>query len=54
MDDERAHDAADLRFILSVRDRAHLEQAVRILKRTPAVLRVQRVRPRVGRPGSER
>ncbi len=54
MDDERAQDAADLRFILSVRDRAHLEQAVRILKRTPAVLRVQRVRPRSGRPGSDR
>ncbi len=54
MDDERAQDAADLRFILSVRDRAHLEHAVRILKRTPAVLRVQRVQPRMGRAGAER
>ena len=46
MDDDRAHDAADLRFLLSVRDLAHLESAIRILRRTPAVMDVQRVRPR--------
>ncbi|MFD0669328.1 RelA/SpoT family protein [Ramlibacter sp. MAHUQ-53] len=51
MDDERAQDAADLRFLISVRDRQHLEAAMRILKRTPAVLRAQRVRPRAGRTG---
>ncbi|HSW17715.1 MAG TPA: TGS domain-containing protein, partial [Ramlibacter sp.] len=48
MDDERAQDAADLRFVVSVRDRTHLESAMRTVRRTPAVLRVQRVRP--GRP----
>jgi GTP pyrophosphokinase len=51
MDDDHAQDSADLRFLVSVRDRQHLEAAMRILKRTPAVLRVQRVRPRAGRHG---
>jgi GTP diphosphokinase / guanosine-3',5'-bis(diphosphate) 3'-diphosphatase len=45
MDDERAQDATDLRFLVAVRDRSHLEQAMRVLRRTPAVMRVQRVRP---------
>jgi GTP pyrophosphokinase len=45
MGDEKAQDATDLRFIVAVRDRAHLEAAMRTLKRTPSVLKVQRVRP---------
>ena len=45
MDDERAQDATDLRFIVSVRDRAHLESVLRNLKRTAAVMRAQRITP---------
>ena len=45
MGDERAQDATDLRFIVAVRDRAHLESVIRALKRTPSVMRAQRVRP---------
>jgi GTP diphosphokinase / guanosine-3',5'-bis(diphosphate) 3'-diphosphatase len=45
MGDEKAQDATDLRFIVAVRDRTHLETAMRALKRTPSVIRVQRVRP---------
>ncbi len=43
MGQEESQDASDLRFVISVRDRAHLEQALRHLKRTPAVLRAVRV-----------
>ena len=32
MDDDHAQDSADLRFLVSVRDRLHLEAAIRILK----------------------
>ncbi len=46
MGEERAQDAADLRLIIAVHDRTHLESAIRMLKRTPAVLQVERVRPR--------
>jgi GTP pyrophosphokinase len=45
MDDEKRQDATDLRFIVAVRDKAHLDSAMRTLKRTPSVMRVQRVRP---------
>jgi GTP pyrophosphokinase len=45
MGEEKAQDATDLRLIIAVRDRAHLESVMRVLKRTPAVLKVQRVRP---------
>ena len=47
MGDEKAQDATDLRFVVAVRDRAHLDAAMRDLKRTPSVrARVQRrVRP---------
>jgi GTP pyrophosphokinase len=45
MDDEKNQDATDLRFLVAVRDKAHLEHAMRVLKRTPSVMRVQRVRP---------
>jgi guanosine-3',5'-bis(diphosphate) 3'-pyrophosphohydrolase len=42
MGQEETQDASDLRFVISVRDRAHLEQALRHIKRTPAVLRAVR------------
>ena len=45
MGDDKAQDATDLCFIVAVRDRAHLEAAMRTLKRTASVLKVQRVRP---------
>ena len=45
MGDEKAQDATDLRFIVAVRDKVHLDGAMRVLKRTPSVLHVQRVRP---------
>jgi GTP pyrophosphokinase len=47
MEDERRQDATDLRFIVSVRDRTHLEQVLRNLKRLPSVMRAQRIRPGV-------
>ncbi|MCD6077052.1 MAG: relA [Ramlibacter sp.] len=45
MDDERAQDATDLRFVVSVRDRTHLESVLRNLKRTPSVMSARRIRP---------
>lgn len=45
MDDGRDQDATDLRFVVSVRDRAHLEGVLRNLKRTPSVLGAQRIKP---------
>ncbi|GAB3185986.1 RelA/SpoT family protein [Hydrogenophaga aquatica] len=45
MGDEAAQATADLRFTVAVRDRVHLAQALRTLKRTPSVIRAQRVRP---------
>jgi guanosine-3',5'-bis(diphosphate) 3'-pyrophosphohydrolase len=45
MDDERDQDATDLRFVVSVRDRTHLESVLRNLKRTPSVMNAQRIRP---------
>lgn len=45
MDDETALDTIDLRFVIAVRDQAHLESALRNLRRTPAVLRVSRSMP---------
>jgi GTP diphosphokinase / guanosine-3',5'-bis(diphosphate) 3'-diphosphatase len=45
MDDERAQDATDLRFVVSVRDRAHLESVLRNLKRTASVMNAQRIQP---------
>jgi len=40
---EGAQEATDLRFVVAVRDRAHLDVALRNLRRTPSVLRAQRV-----------
>ncbi|KQP39806.1 bifunctional (p)ppGpp synthetase/guanosine-3',5'-bis(diphosphate) 3'-pyrophosphohydrolase [Pseudorhodoferax sp. Leaf274] len=45
MGQEEAQDASDLRFVVAVRDRAHLEIALRNLKRMPAVLRAVRATP---------
>ena len=45
MDEERAQDATDLRFLVAVRDKSHLEQVLRVLKRTPSVMKSVRVRP---------
>jgi guanosine-3',5'-bis(diphosphate) 3'-pyrophosphohydrolase len=42
MDDESAQDATDLRFVIAVRDRHHVEIALRNLRRTPSVLKAQR------------
>jgi GTP pyrophosphokinase len=42
MGQEAAQDATDLRFLVSVRDRTHLETALRSLRRTPSVLSAQR------------
>lgn len=44
MEDETAQDATDLRFIIAVRDRNQLETALRNLRRTPSVLKAQRVK----------
>ena len=43
MGQEAAQDASDLRFIIAVRDCAHLDAALRNLRRTASVLRVQRI-----------
>ena len=45
MGHEPAHDATDLRFTVAVRDRIHLASALRSVKRTQSVMRVQRARP---------
>ncbi|MDZ4144380.1 MAG: bifunctional (p)ppGpp synthetase/guanosine-3',5'-bis(diphosphate) 3'-pyrophosphohydrolase [Burkholderiales bacterium] len=45
MNDEVAQDATDLRFVVAVRDRHHLESVMRNLKRTTSVLQVVRARP---------
>ncbi|MEO8544935.1 MAG: bifunctional (p)ppGpp synthetase/guanosine-3',5'-bis(diphosphate) 3'-pyrophosphohydrolase, partial [Burkholderiaceae bacterium] len=42
MGQEAAQDASDLRFVIAVRDRTHLETALRNLRRTTSVLKVQR------------
>jgi guanosine-3',5'-bis(diphosphate) 3'-pyrophosphohydrolase len=44
MGPEPAQNATDLRFSIAVRDRIHLASAIRSVKRTPSVLRVQRAK----------
>ena len=44
---EPANGATDLRFSVAVRDRIHLAAAMRNVRRTPSVLRVQRVKSNV-------
>ena len=43
MGQDAAQDATDLRFVIAVRDRAHLDVALRNLRRTASVLRADRV-----------
>ncbi len=45
MGDEPVAETSELKLLLSVRDRQHLADVMRTLKRTPSVLRVQRVKP---------
>ncbi len=47
MGQETVQDAAELRFLLSVRDRAHLEAVLRQLKRTPSVIKAERILPQL-------
>ncbi len=42
MGQDGAQEATDLRFVIAVRDRAHLDVALRNLRRTPSVLRADR------------
>ena len=44
MGDEPAGDSAEFRLLLSVRDRQHLADVLRTLKRAPAVLRASRIK----------
>ncbi|RCW76518.1 RelA/SpoT family protein [Pseudorhodoferax soli] len=52
MGQEEAQDASDLRFVVAVRDRSHLETALRNLKRMPAVLRAVRAAPAPYQPAA--
>jgi len=45
MGEEKPTDTAELRLLISVRDRVHLADVMRALRRAPAVLRVARVKP---------
>ena len=45
MTDETAQEATDLRFVIAVRDRAHLDAVLRAARRTPSVLMTARVVP---------
>ncbi len=44
MDDNRNQDSAQMRLTLAVRDRQHLAEVLRVLKRSPMVLHVARAR----------
>ena len=44
MDQGAAQETADLRFVITVRDRVHLANTLRALKRTPSVLRAVRIK----------
>ncbi|MBC7377185.1 MAG: bifunctional (p)ppGpp synthetase/guanosine-3',5'-bis(diphosphate) 3'-pyrophosphohydrolase [Burkholderiaceae bacterium] len=45
MGEEAAQDTMDMRFVIAVRDRIHLDTVLRNLKRTPSVLRAVRAMP---------
>jgi GTP pyrophosphokinase/guanosine-3',5'-bis(diphosphate) 3'-pyrophosphohydrolase len=47
MSDETGAEEAELRLLLSVRDRLHLAEVLRALKRSQPVLHVQRDKPRM-------
>jgi GTP pyrophosphokinase len=44
MGQEAAQETTELRFVVAVRDRTHLAKALRNLKRTPSVLRAERIK----------
>jgi len=45
MGQEKATESAELKLLISVRDRLHLAEVLRTLRRSPTVLRVARVKP---------
>jgi guanosine-3',5'-bis(diphosphate) 3'-pyrophosphohydrolase len=45
MDDEASAETTELRLLVTVRDRLHLADVMRTLRRAPAVLRVVRIKP---------
>ena len=45
MAEEATQEALDLRFVVTVRDRAHLDAVLRSLRRTASVLRAARIMP---------
>jgi GTP pyrophosphokinase/guanosine-3',5'-bis(diphosphate) 3'-pyrophosphohydrolase len=45
MGNEPAAETTELKLLLSVRDRLHLAEVMRTLKRSPTVLRVARIKP---------
>jgi GTP pyrophosphokinase/guanosine-3',5'-bis(diphosphate) 3'-pyrophosphohydrolase len=44
MDTEATDESTELRLLISVRDRVHLADVLRTLRRSPVVLRVSRTR----------
>ena len=49
MQPQSTESTTELRFTIAVDDRVHLARVIRGLKRTSAVLRIQRLRPGPGR-----
>ncbi|MDO9315452.1 MAG: bifunctional (p)ppGpp synthetase/guanosine-3',5'-bis(diphosphate) 3'-pyrophosphohydrolase [Burkholderiaceae bacterium] len=45
MGEQAAAELAELKLLLAVRDRLHLADVIRTLKRSPAVLRINRIKP---------
>ncbi len=45
MGDQAAAETAELKLLMAVRDRLHLADVIRTLKRSPAVLRISRIKP---------
>jgi len=45
MGSEKASETTELKLLLTVRDRLHLAEVMRTLKRSHAVLRVTRIKP---------
>ena len=52
MQPQSTESTTELRFTIAVEDRVHLARVIRGLKRTSAVLRIQRLRPGPGRSGA--
>ena len=44
-DESQARETAEMQLLISVRDRQHVAEVLRMLKRSPAVLRVWRIKP---------